>query len=169
MLYMAQKKGRGMLHIPIPGGDDLLLNHLVCDINGTLAVDGYISTPIRERLSTLSGQLQVHFLSADTYGTLQQLVDEFRQAGVSVRMERVKRGEDKAAYVRTLSPEQVVALGNGVNDVSMFHLARLSIAICGAEGLAKEALQVATLVVPGPEVALDLLLHPRRLTATLRP
>lgn len=158
-----------MLHISIPGGDDLLLNYLVCDINGTLAVDGRINMPIRERLSTLSAQLQVHLLSADTYGTLQQLVDEFRQAGVSVRMERVMRGEEKAAYVRMLGPEQVVALGNGINDVSMFQLARLSIAVCGAEGLAQKALQVATLVVPGPEVALDLLLHPRRLTATLRP
>lgn len=158
-----------MLHIPIPGSDDLLLNHLVCDINGTLAVDGHIGTPIRERLNTLSGQLQIHLLSADTYGTLQQLVDEFHQAGISVRMERVTRGKEKAAYVRVLGPEQVVALGNGANDVSMFHLARLSIAVCGAEGLAKEALQVATLVVPGPEVALDLLLHPRRLKSTLRP
>ncbi len=158
-----------MLHIPIPGGDDLLLNHLVCDINGTLAVDGQMNTPIRERVSTLSVQLQVHLLSADTYGTLQQLVDEFRQAGVSVRMERVTRGEEKATYVRALGPEQVVALGNGVNDVSMFQLARLSIAVCGVEGLAQKALQAATLVAPGPEVALDLLLHPRRLTATLRP
>jgi soluble P-type ATPase len=158
-----------MLHISIPGGDDLLLNHLVCDINGTLAVDGHISMPIRERLSTLSVQLQVHFLSADTYGTLQQIVDEFRQAGISVRMERVIRGEEKAAYVRALGPAQVVALGNGVNDVSMFQLARLSMAVSGAEGLAQAALQAATLVVPGPEIALDLLLHPRRLTATLRP
>lgn len=158
-----------MLHIPIPGGDDLLLQHLVCDINGTLAVDGHISPPIRERLSTLSAQLQVHLLSADTYGTLQQLVDGSRQAGVNVCIERVKRGEEKAAYVRALGPEQVVALGNGINDVPMFQLARLSIAVCGSEGLAQKALQAATLIVPGPEVALDLLLHPRRLTATLRP
>jgi soluble P-type ATPase len=158
-----------MLQIPISGASDLTLAHLVCDVNGTLAVDGQVSAPVRERLRLVAEHLQVHLVSADTYGTLNQLIEEFRQAGVSIQMERVTRGEDKAAYVRALGPEQVVALGNGANDVQMFQLARLSIAVCGVEGLARGALQAATLVAPGPEVALDLLLHPHRLTATLRP
>ena len=158
-----------MLQVSIRGAGDLVLAHLVCDVNGTLAVDGQVVEPVRERLGRLAAQLQIHLVSADTYGTLNQLVDAFRHAGASVRIERVTRGEEKAAYVRTPGPEQVVALGNGANDVGMFHLARLSIAVCGGEGLAQAALQAATLVAPGPEVALDLLLHPRRLTATLRP
>jgi soluble P-type ATPase len=158
-----------MLHIPIPGGDDLMLDHLVCDMNGTLAVDGQVSEPVRERLGRLAALLQIHLVSADTYGTLGQLAEMFQLAGVSIRMERVTQGEEKAAYVRALGPAQVVALGNGVNDAAMFRLARLSIAVCGAEGLAKEALQAATLVAQSPESALDLLLSPRRLTATLRP
>jgi soluble P-type ATPase len=158
-----------MLQIALPGASDLLLAHLVCDVNGTLAVDGQVGEAVRERLGQIATQLQLHLVSADTYGTLGELVAALQRTGVSVQMERVTRGEDKAAYVRTLGPEQVVALGNGVNDVAMFRLARLSIAVCGGEGLAQAALQTTTLVVPGPEVALDLLLHPRRLTATLRP
>lgn len=158
-----------MLQIALPGASDLLLAHLVCDVNGTLAVDGQVLEPVRERLGQLATQLQIHLVSADTYGTLGELVAALRYAGVSVQMERVTQGEDKAAYVRALGPEQVVALGNGVNDVGMFRLVRLSMAVCGSEGLAHEALQAATLVTPGPEVALDLLLHPRRLIATLRP
>lgn len=157
-----------MLRVTLPGGDDLLLAHLVCDVNGTLAVDGQVSEPVRERLARLSALLQVHLISADTYGTLGQLVETLQRAGVSIRMERVTRGADKAAYVRALGPEQVVALGNGANDVAMFQVVRLSIAVCGAEGLATAALQAATLVALGPESALDLLLSPQRLTATLR-
>ncbi len=158
-----------MLHITLPRTDDLTLNHLVCDVNGTLAVDGLISASVRERLITLAAQLQVHLVTADTYGTLSRLLDELRHAGAQVQAQRVETGADKVAYVRALGAEQVVAMGNGINDVGMFHLARLSIAICGAEGLALAALQAATLVASSPEAALDLLLHPRRLTATLRP
>jgi len=158
-----------MLHIILPGAKDLMLSHLVCDVNGTLAMDGQISAPVRERLITLAAQLQVHLVTADTYGTLPSLLNELQRVGAPVQAQRVETGADKVAYVRALGAEQVVALGNGINDVGMFRLARLSIAICGAEGLAVAALQAATLMVSSPEAALDLLLHPRRLTATLRP
>lgn len=62
-----------MLHVAIPGRDDLVLAHLVCDVNGTLAVDGQVSESIRERLGRLAEQLQIHLVSADTYGTLNHL------------------------------------------------------------------------------------------------
>lgn len=158
-----------MLQIALPGLQDMVLEHLVCDVNGTLALDGQITATVLERLRLLAGHLQVHLVTADTYGTLPQLGAALQQGGVAVQTRRIASGEEKAAYVQELGPEQVVALGNGVNDVCMFEHARLSIAICGPEGLAKAALQAATLVVATPEAALDLLLHPRRLTATLRP
>jgi soluble P-type ATPase len=163
------RKEESMLQIAIPGAEDLVLAHLICDLNGTLAVDGQVSEPLRARLRLLTAHLQVHLVSADTHGTLPQLVETLQQEGCSVQMKRVSTGEEKAAYTLALGPQQVVAVGNGVNDVAMFRLVRLSIAVCGAEGTARELLQLATLVVPAPEMALDLLLHPRRLTATLRP
>jgi soluble P-type ATPase len=70
--------------------------------------------------------------------------------------------------VEQLGTEQVVAIGNGANDAQMLSAAALGIAILGREGLASEALQAADLVVGGIEDALDLLLHPPRLIATLR-
>lgn len=158
-----------MLQIALPGADDVALSHLVCDVNGTLALDGQISAAVRERLRLLAAHLQVHLVTADTYGTLPHLVAALQHEGVEIQARRISTGAEKAAYVEALGPAQVVALGNGVNDVGMFQRARLSIAICGAEGLAMAALQAATLLVATPEAALDLLLHPRRLTATLRP
>lgn len=50
----------------------------------------------------------------------------------------------------------------------MLAAAALGIAVLGPEGLATEALQAADLVVGQVEDALDLLLHPTRLLATLR-
>lgn len=32
-----------MIEINIPGGSTLQLDHLVCDVNGTLAVDGQVN------------------------------------------------------------------------------------------------------------------------------
>jgi len=158
-----------MLHISLPGATEFRLTHLVCDLNGTLAVDGQMSESVRERLIKLSEQLQIHVVSADTHGTLEQIAASLQEAGISVRTERVSTGAGKVAYVRALGAGEVVAVGNGVNDVGMFRIVRLSIAVCWTEGLAQAALQIATLLTPSPEAALDLLLYPSRLIATLRP
>jgi soluble P-type ATPase len=50
----------------------------------------------------------------------------------------------------------------------MLSSAALGIAVLGPEGLAVEALRAAHVVVARIEDALDLLLHPQRLVATLR-
>jgi soluble P-type ATPase len=50
----------------------------------------------------------------------------------------------------------------------MLRQAALGIAVLGGEGLAAVCLAAAAVVVPSIESALDLLLYPRRLVATLR-
>jgi hypothetical protein len=50
----------------------------------------------------------------------------------------------------------------------MLERAALGIAVLGPEGLALSCLQAADVVVPDILAALDLLLFPRRLVATLR-
>ena len=62
----------------------------------------------------------------------------------------------------------VVAIGNGANDVSMLRAAALGIVVVGPEGLATEAIAAATIVTLSIADALDLLLNPKRLVATLR-
>jgi soluble P-type ATPase len=70
--------------------------------------------------------------------------------------------------VDELGAEHVVAIGNGANDAAMLQQAVLGIAVLGGEGLATACLTAADIVVPSIESALDLLLYPRRLVATLR-
>jgi soluble P-type ATPase len=62
----------------------------------------------------------------------------------------------------------VVAIGNGANDALMLEHAALGILVMGGEGAAVEALLRARVVVTDICEALDLLLFPKRLIATLR-
>lgn len=155
-----------MLELEIPGFKDLRLSHLVLDYNGTLACDGRPLEGVQERLTTLAERLDILILTADTFGTVQGQV-----AGWPCRVEVVPRGEEaeaKLRRVRDLGAGQTAAIGNGRNDRLMLREAALGIIVVQTEGTAVEALMAAHLVVPGILEALDLLLFPRRLKASLR-
>jgi len=155
-----------MIRVEIPGRGQLLLAHLALDLNGTIAVDGELLPGVAERCQALKGMLAITLLTADTHG----LAAATAQA-LGIALARVAPGDEtaqKAAFVRRAGAEQVVAIGNGANDAAMLREAALGIAILGQEGLAAEALQAADIVAPSITAALDLLLVPARLRATLR-
>jgi soluble P-type ATPase len=85
---------------------------------------------------------------------------------VTIRI--VRAGRYKRRVVETLGARNVAAVGNGVNDVPMLRAAALGIAVLGTEGTSGELLRVATVVVRDIDDAIDLLLRPQRLVATLR-
>jgi soluble P-type ATPase len=62
----------------------------------------------------------------------------------------------------------VITFGNGGNDVAMLRVAAIGVAILAGEGVAIEALQAADVLALGPVDAIDLVLKPKRLIATLR-
>jgi len=78
------------------------------------------------------------------------------------------QAQAKREYVQRLGAQHVAAVGNGRNDAPMLERAALGIAVAGTEGLACDALQAADVVVHHAVDALGLLLHPKRLIATLR-
>jgi hypothetical protein len=57
-----------MLEINIPGGRKLQLKHMVLDYNGTIAFDGDLIEGLKENLEALADKLQIHILTADTFG-----------------------------------------------------------------------------------------------------
>jgi P-type E1-E2 ATPase len=140
--------------------------HLVCDVNGTLALDGQLLDGVVRSLAFLGDRLQVHLLTADTHGQQDRI--DLRLNLQAVRLEPGDEPEQKAAYVRKLDPQTVVAIGQGANDAAMLEEAAMGICVLSAEGTAKEALLAADLVVPDVQRALELLEHPLRLVATLR-
>ncbi len=58
-----------MIEIAIPGFGKLELTDLVCDYNGTLALDGALLESARARLPRLSEHVRVHVITGDTFGT----------------------------------------------------------------------------------------------------
>jgi P-type E1-E2 ATPase len=155
------------MHLSIPGRGELELRHLALDLNGTLGLDGRLLEGVAERLTALRGRLQPLLLTADTHGGAAQV-----RAELGLEVVVLDPGRDEAAqkleFVRRLGVTHVVAVGNGANDVSMLKECAVGVCVIGPEGAATEALLSADVVVADIRAALDLLLHPKRLVATLR-
>jgi soluble P-type ATPase len=155
-----------MIDLDIPGRSSLQLEHLVLDVNGTLARDGRLLDRIPKLLANLRDRLTLHLLTADTYGR-QDALDLILNLK-STRLQRGGEADQKAAFVRALGAEKVAAIGQGANDAGMLQAAGLGIAVLGEEGLALEALTSADLVARDIYEALNLLEFPAHLVATLR-
>ncbi|HEY2864347.1 MAG TPA: HAD hydrolase family protein [Casimicrobiaceae bacterium] len=155
-----------MLELTIPGFGRLELTDAVCDYNGTLAADGLLLEGVRERLQRLSTQLRVHVVTADTFGSAAEQLQQLH-CTLTV-LDARNQAEAKRDFVQRLGGERVAAIGNGRNDRMMLEHAALGIAVCGAEGAAAEALHASDILVRDVIDALDLLLKPKRLVATLR-
>jgi len=153
----------------IPGQNPLEIQHLVLDYNGTLAADGTLVTGVAERLSELAlppHSLTIHVVTADTMGTAQHQLE-----GLPCELSILGPNEQdqaKLEFIQGLGVEQTVAIGNGQNDHLMLAAAALGIAVIGEEGAAAQTILASRVVCRDILSALDLLLKPKRLIATLR-
>ncbi len=155
-----------MIELTIPGRGTLQIQHLVSDVNGTLAVDGQLIEGVAKRIAALRDRLHIHMLTADTHGK-QAAIDS--QLGMeAVRIQKGNEAQQKADYVCKLGAETVIALGQGANDAGMLKTAALGICVLSAEGAAIETLMVSDLLLPDILTALDLLDKPMRIVASLR-
>lgn len=156
-----------MLELNLPGRRQLLLTTLVLDLNGTLSLDGVVLAGVAERLDDLRSKLAIEIVSADTHHVLEKVASDLNVAWTRLDSDECGAPQ-KLRHVEAVGPDHIVAIGNGINDVAMLRRAALGIAVVGAEGLAVPALTAADVVVGSITDALDLLLHPLRLYATLR-
>ncbi|MBN1547626.1 MAG: ATPase P [Syntrophaceae bacterium] len=155
-----------MLIIDIPGYKEIRLEHLVLDYNGTLACDGDLISGVVERLMGLSDRLNIHVITADTFGTVASRLEDL-PCSVTV-LAKTDQDQGKLDFVRTLGAERTACIGNGRNDRLMLEAAALGIAVVEGEGCATVSLTAADIVCHGILSALDLLANSLRLTATLR-
>jgi P-type E1-E2 ATPase len=155
-----------VIELNIPGRGLLRLQHLVTDVNGTLAIDGQLVEGIAKKIGLLNDRFTIHLLTADTHGR-QALIDQQLNL-TAVRIQPSKEAEQKAEYVRNLGAETVVAIGQGANDAAMLKEAALGLCVMSQEGAATEAILSADLVMPTITAALELLDKPLRIVASLR-
>ena len=154
-----------MLTIQIPGREDLILSHLILDYNGTIAEDGEIIPGIASRLEQLSRDLTISVITADTHGTAARKCAQLPLRVLTFPTTQV--GAIKAQEAQKLTGG-VVCIGNGYNDIPMSDVCDLSICVIGREGCCAALLLHADVAVTSIQDALDLLLKPSRLRATLR-
>lgn len=155
-----------MIEISIPGHKQLKLEHLVLDYNGTLAFDGRLLSGLQETLEILATSLQIHVLTADTFGSVASEL-----SGIPAELSIIpvdNQDQGKLEYVQKLGTASAVAVGNGRNDRLMLKGAALGIAVIQEEGACAETLLAADVVCRDILAALHLLIHPKRLAATLR-
>lgn len=151
------------IDLEIRGGIVRRFTDLVLDYTGTLSLDGVLLPGVAERLAGIAVGLRITIMTADTFGMAAE-----QTKGLPVDFKIIRTGTEKADAVSMMGGEKVIAVGNGRNDVPMMSRAGLRIAIIGPEGASAELVRAADVVVNDIRDALDLIIHPLRLKATLR-
>lgn len=150
----------------IPNYDNLEIENIVFDYNGTLANGGSVDLKTKELLKKLCKQFNIFVITADTFGTVEQELEEFN---LKVKiLKSSKHSQEKADFIKELNPNITVAIGNGNNDIKMLKTAKLSIAIIGKEGCATNTMLQSDIVCHNINDAIELFLEQKRLIATLR-
>jgi P-type E1-E2 ATPase len=155
-----------MIKISIPGRDIFTFQHIVLDYNGTMGCDGNLIPGVKERLNLLAENLDVHIITADTFGLCKSSCQGIKAVIHILTSEA--GGPEKENYVENLGPAGVMAVGNGNNDALMLSRAAVGVAVLGPEGTSTLAIKASDIVVRDINAGLDLLLNPKRLIATLR-
>lgn len=155
-----------MIKFEIPGEGSLVIEHVVFDVNGTLALDGKILPGVKDQLKKLDDQVRIHLLTADTHGK-QHEIDQ--QLGLSaVRVKKGNEAQQKAEYLNDLGRDQSIAIGQGANDSLMLKAAIIGICLLSQEGTSLDTMLAADIIVPDVNAAINLVLNPSRLIASLR-
>jgi len=166
VLFIFTKSKNPMITFDIPGRDQSRLIHIVLDYNGTVAEDGIIFEIVKHKLILLQKSLKIHVITADTFGTVK---DEMADLSVEViTIPKYNQDRAKKKFVEELGPENVVSIGNGRNDGLMLQTSALGILVVNSEGASVQSLLKADVMCLSISDALDLLLKPKRLIATLR-
>lgn len=155
-----------MIQIDIPDFGILSISHLVLDFNGTLACDGDLLPRVESRLQSLSEKIDIHVVTADTFGKVRIAMNHVScEVAVLPKDDQPQR---KLDFINQLGANKVAAIGNGRNDRLMIAEAALGIAVILQEGASRETVNSADILCNDICAALDLLMNPLRIVATLR-
>jgi len=155
--------------IDIPGFGERHIRVAVSDYTGTHSFGGSIALHVKAKLRELATLVDLHIVTADSFGTAEQ---ELAGIAIPYKLRTDRHDIEKAEYVTQFDLQNVAAFGNGNNDRLMLKAVKegggLAIAVDNGEGCAMDAILNADLFVVGAANAIDLLLDPLRLKATLR-
>lgn len=155
-----------MILYEIPGRENVEIENLVFDYNGTIAVDGKLIDGVFDLINKVAEYVNVYILTADTYGTVERECLGIKAEILTFPKENA--GESKRQIVNNLDKDKTLCVGNGFNDIPMFKEAILSIAIIEGEGASGKLLANADIVVRDIKDGLNVILNKNMVKATLR-
>jgi len=155
-----------MMIIDIPGHIRLEIKHVVCDYNGTIAVDGKLIDGVREIINELSEDMEFHVITADTYGFVERELENVNCK--LVKIPEQSQADSKLEYIAAIGKDHTVCMGNGNNDRLMLKEACLGIALIQEEGACIESLLASNVICKSIIDAFGYFKEPKRLMATLR-
>lgn len=154
------------MRLSIPGQQELEIEHILLDFNGTIANGGRLIDGVSDMINDLSALLAFHVVTADTYGSVEkQLV------GTECNLVKIaahNQDQSKLDYLNQLDPRATIAVGNGRNDRLMLKGAAIGAAILQEEGLCADALLSSDIVFKSIIDFLAALKNNNCLIATLR-
>lgn len=142
------------------------LKNVVFDYNGTLAVSGELIPGIALALQQLQTRYNVYCITADTFSTAQAQLASIGLECVVLQPEH--KGSEKAAFVKALGANETACVGNGNNDIPMFELCALAVAVVGKEGCFSKAIAVSDITVCDIHDAIAILMNPKKIHAVTR-
>ena len=154
-----------MISILRPGQASLEIDFILIDFDGTLASDGRVHPKAKDKVNLLSKRTKIYILAGDDKQNVEAALRRTKAEIVYLR--EGERAQAKLELLRRLGGSRTVAIGNGIDDVSMIEEAGLGISVLSKEGTAAPAFGKAGLVFRDVLDALDFLLKPLRQKATL--
>ena len=155
-----------MIEMNIPGQGIFQIEYLVCDVNGTLAIDGVLLPGISSVMNRIQDRLKVYLITANTHAKQSKIDIEL---GIEAKIiQQGNESQQKKNFITQLGPEKVIAIGQGANDSGMLKEAAIGICVFSEEGTSIDALISSDIVVKDGLTALKLIQNPMRMMATLR-
>lgn len=156
------------IDVKIPWGEKYIIENVVFDLNGTLATNGKIAKSTEDLLKKLAKQAKIYIITADTHNTAKQLEKEIGEFAEIFVLKSDEHDLEKARFVHTLGFRETVTLGNGANDLKMVEEGILSFAVIAGEGAYAPLLGKVDMVVHNVDHAIEMLLNPMKIVATIR-
>jgi len=155
-----------MIEMNIPGQGIFQIEYLVCDVNGTLAIDGVLLPGISSVMNRIQDRLKVYLITANTHAKQSKIDIEL---GIEAKIiQQGNESQQKKNFITQLGPEKVIAIGQGANDSGMLKEAAIGICVFSEEGTSIDAIISSDIVVKDGLTALKLIQNPMRMVATLR-
>ena len=153
-----------MISIERPGQGNLEIEFILIDFAGTLASDRRVHPKAKDKINLLSKRTKIYILTNEEKGCVDEVLKKVKAEIVYLR--EGESSQKKLDLLRQLGSARTVAIGNGVDDVSMIEEAGFGLCVLGKEGTSSEAMKKADVVFMNILDALDFLLKPLRQKAS---